>query len=57
MNIHALDPAIIASGLALTDKNEQINLEEIINKTKYKSDGIGGIKSKGMMVTAYPRKE
>lgn len=57
VNIHALDPAIIASGLALTDKNEQINLEEIINKTKYKSDGIGGIKSKGMMVTAYPRKE
>lgn len=57
VNIHALDPAIIASGLALTDKNEEIDLEELINKTKYKSDGIGGIKTKGMMITAYPRKE
>lgn len=57
VNIHALDPAIIASGLALTDKNEKIDLEELINKTKYKSNGIGGIKTKGMMITAYPRKE
>ena len=32
-------------------------MENIIEKTKYKSDGIGGIKSKGMMISVYPRKE
>lgn len=57
VNIHALDPAIIASGIALTDINEQVDMEKIIEKTKYKSDGIGGIKSKGMMISVYPRKE
>lgn len=57
VNIHALDPAIIASGIALTDINEQVDMENIIEKTKYKSDGIGGIKSKGMMISVYPRKE
>lgn len=57
VNIHALDPAIISSFIALTDINDELNLEEIINKTKYKSDGIGGIKTKGMMISIYPRKE
>ena len=44
-------------GIALTDINEQVDMEKIIEKTKYKSDGIGGIKSKGMMISVYPRKE
>lgn len=57
INIHALDPAIIASIVALTDINNEIDLEETLNKTKYGSDGIGGIKTKGTMISVYPRKE
>lgn len=55
VNIHALDPAIIAINLALTEKDTNINLIELLNKTKYGKDGIGGLKSKGMMYVGYPR--
>lgn len=55
INIHALDPAIIAVNLALTERNQEIDLIELLNKTKYGKDGIGGIKSKGMMYVGYPR--
>ena len=55
INIHALDPAIIASFLALTDKNSIINIEEILNKTKYGPDGIGGIITNGTMISGYPK--
>ena len=57
VNIHALDPAIIASYLALTKSTETINLIDILSKTKYGSDGIGGIKTFGTMLECYPRKE
>ena len=57
INISALDPAIIASYLALTDKNDVVDLEDILSKTKYGSDGIGGIRTKGCMISVYPRKE
>lgn len=57
INIHALDPAIIASTLALTDKNEIIDIKNILSKTKYGCDGIGGIIVKGMMNTGFPRKD
>ena len=57
INIHALDPAIIASYIALSDKNEIINIEELLNKTKYGKNGIGGLIINGMMKTGYPRKE
>ena len=57
INIHALDPAIIASFVALSDKNKIINLDEILSKTKYGPDGIGGIESYGVMLTGRPRKE
>ncbi len=57
INIHALDPAIIASFIALTDINEVVDLDEVLSKTKYKSDGIGGIKTFGKMKSGYPRKE
>ena len=57
INIHALDPAIIASTIALTDKTEKIDIEELLSKTKYGSDGIGGIIINGMMHTGYPRKD
>jgi len=55
VNIHALDPAIIASLIALSDRNENIDLLKIINKTKYKEEGIGGIITTGTMYVGYPR--
>lgn len=55
VNIHALDPAIIASTLALTERNKEINLIELLDKTKYGHDGIGGIKCSGLMYVGFPR--
>ena len=55
INIHALDPAIIACNLALTERNKEIDLLELLEKTKYGKDGIGGIKSNGLMFVGYPR--
>lgn len=55
INIHALDPAIIASSIALSDRNKSIDLMSMIEKTKYGSDGIGGIITNGTMYTGYPR--
>ena len=55
INIHALDPAIIASSLAFSDRNKSIDLLEVIKKTKYGSDGIGGLITNGTMYVGYPR--
>lgn len=55
INIHALDPAVIAINLALTEKGKEIDLVSLLEKTKYGKDGIGGLKSKGMMYVGYPR--
>ena len=55
INIHALDPAIIASRMSMADINSEINLKEIIENTKYGSKGIGGIITKGTMYRGYPR--
>lgn len=55
INIHALDPAIIASSMAFSDKNRSIDVIKIIEKTKYGSDGIGGIITNGTMYVGYPR--
>ncbi len=55
INIHALDPAIIASSIALSIKNKDIELIPMIEKTKYGSDGIGGIITNGTMYMGYPR--
>lgn len=55
VNIHALDPALIAVTLALTEKNQPIELLQLLSKTKYGVDGMGGIKSNGMMYIGYPR--
>lgn len=55
INIHALDPAIIASSMSLADINSDIDLKEIISKTKYGKEGIGGIITKGTMYKGYPR--
>lgn len=55
INIHALDPAIIAVGIALTKRTEVINLIELLHQTKYGPDGIGGIECNGLMYVGYPR--
>lgn len=55
VNIHALDPAIIATSIALTKRDEQIDIVSILAKTKYGSDGLGGIITKGLMYVGYPR--
>ena len=55
VNIHALDPAIIAVNIALTKRNSNIDLKRILDKTKYGSDGMGGIITGGLMYVGYPR--
>ena len=55
INIHALDPAIIATTLALTERSKEINLLNLLNKTKYGHNGIGGIKCNGLLYVGYPR--
>lgn len=55
VNIHALDPAIIAVTLAITERNSEIDLPELLEKTKYGKEGMGGIISNGLMYVGYPR--
>ena len=55
INIHALDPAIIALCLSLTDKDNEIDLLSLLDKTSNGKDGFGGVKTKGVMTTGYPR--
>ena len=55
INIHALDPAIVASSVSLSNKNNVINLIEILEKTHYGKDGIGGIITNGTMYVGFPR--
>lgn len=55
INIHALDPAIIASAVALSPKNKEIDLLSLLSKTHYGSDGMGGIITNGVMYVGYPR--
>lgn len=55
INIHALDPAIIAISVSLSDRNQEINLINLLKKTKYGKDGMGGLRTKGMMYVGYPR--
>ena len=55
INIHALDPAIIAVTIALTERSKEIDLISLLDKTKYGSDGMGGIIGNGLMYVGYPR--
>ena len=55
VNIHALDPAIIAINIALTERNNAIDIVSLLAKTKYGSDGIGGIITNGLMYVGFPR--
>lgn len=55
VNIHALDPAIIALTISLSDRGKDIDLLGILDKTKYGPSGIGGVITKGTMYIGYPR--
>jgi spore coat assembly protein len=55
INIHALDPAVIASRVSLSDVTKDIDLKGILENTKYGIRGIGGVKTKGTMYVGYPR--
>ncbi len=55
VNIHALDPAIIATVLAMSERNKEIDLVSLLSKTKYGANGMGGIISTGMMYVGFPR--
>lgn len=55
VNIHALDPAIIASKLSLSPVSDDIDLKGILEDTKYGINGLGGILTHGTMYMGYPR--
>lgn len=55
VNIHALDPAIIAVSISRTENTKELNIIDLLNKTKCGKDGIGGIKSYGSMYVGYPK--
>jgi len=55
VNIHCLDPAIIAVTISLTERSKQVDLISLLEKTKYGKDGMGGLISNGLMYVGYPR--
>lgn len=55
VNIHALDPAIIAVTIALTERTKEIDLINLLKRTKYGEDGMGGLIGNGLMYVGYPR--
>ena len=55
VNIHALDPAIIAVTVALTKRSDEIDLLKLLDRTKYGREGMGGIMGNGVMYVGYPR--
>ena len=55
VNVHALDPAILASIIALTENTKELDLIDTLSKTKSGPDGFGGIKCYGSMFVGYPK--
>ena len=55
VNIHALDPAIIATTLATTSRTKEIDLIDLLSKTRNGKDGMGGLICNGTMFVGYPR--
>ncbi len=55
INIHALDPAIIAGKMSLSDINRDIDLKNILETTRYGAQGMGGVVTRGTMYIGYPR--
>lgn len=41
--------------MSLSSVTEDIDLKQMLEKTKYGKDGMGGVKTKGTMYTGYPR--
>ena len=46
---------IIATSVCLSDRNEKLDLINILEKTKYGSNGIGGVITNGAMYVGFPR--
>lgn len=55
-NIHALDPVYIAFQIANESVKNYVDVEAVIKNTYNKSEGIGGIDTKGVARNIYPRK-
>lgn len=55
INIHALDPAIIATSISKTERNKEIDLVKLLEKTKYGKEGMGGIMGNGLMYVGFPK--
>lgn len=49
INIHALDPSIVAATIALTPADDQVDLRDAIEKTITKIAGIGGLQTNGTL--------
>jgi len=49
INIHALDPAIVAATVALTPYEDEVDLKEALEKTVTKIAGIGGLQTRGTL--------
>lgn len=56
INIHALDPVYVASLVANESVKNYCDIEDIINHTSHKQNGIGGIDTKGVARKIYPTK-
>lgn len=56
MNIHALDPVYIASLIANESVRNYCDIENVINQTSHKQNGIGGIDTRGVARKIYPTK-
>lgn len=55
INIHALDPAIVASIISKSESNKIIDIKKLLSSTKCGSDGFGGFVIFGSMKKYYPR--
>ena len=55
VNIHVLDPAIIAANISLNEETNYLDLIQLLSKTKTGKNGFGGIKTKGTMLVGFPR--
>lgn len=57
INIHCLDPAIIATSLALSDFDKLIDIKSVLSNTNSNFDGYGGIIINGKLIKGFPRKD
>ena len=53
--IEKLKESFTKLNISLTEKNKEVNLIELLKKTKYGKDGMGGLKVNGLMYVGYPR--